>query len=45
MAIVQVQIIAMICFLAAVVDLPKGEQIRLIAAALFLWLLTVLIGK
>ena len=37
-------IIAMVCFLLAIVDYPPGQSLRFIAAGLFLWVLSVLIG-
>lgn len=36
-------VIALICFLVALIDWPPGQQVRLIAAGLFLWLLSILI--
>jgi len=40
-------ILSMLCFLVAVIDYPPGHNVgyRLIAAGLFLWVLTVLISK
>lgn len=36
-------IVACLCFLAALIDWPPSQQLRLIAAGLFLWLLCTLI--
>jgi len=46
MVIVQVlQIIALVCFFAAAIEWPPNVHQRLIAAGLFLWLLSALIGS
>lgn len=38
-------ILALICFLGAIFDWPEGKSGRLLAAGLFLWLLSTLVGK
>jgi hypothetical protein len=37
-------VIAMICFFLAIVDWPTGSQVRLIAAGLLAWVISILIS-